>query len=77
MTIRAILKRDSDRHTVRVTGRKAIIDRERGRGFTIQVEEGPAQYSVSTYNEQGELERQFTSRQRTVNPPKKACPFDL
>ena len=44
MTIREILKRDSDRHTVRVAGRKAIIDRERGRGFTIQVEEGPGQY---------------------------------
>ena len=57
MTIREILKRDSDRHTVRVAGRKAIIDRERGRGFTIQVEEGPGQYSVSTYNEQGELEK--------------------
>ena len=56
MTIREILKRDSGRHTVRVAGRKAIIDRERGRGFTIQVEEGPGQYSISTYNEQGELE---------------------
>ena len=57
MTIREILKRDSGRHTVRVAGRKAIIDRERGRGFTIQVEEGSGQYSVSTYNEQGELEK--------------------
>ena len=57
MTIREILKKDNGRHTVRVAGRKAIIDRERGRGFTIQVEEGPGQYSVSTYNEQGELEK--------------------
>ena len=57
MTIREILKKDNGRHTVRVAGRKAIIDRERGRGFTIQVEEGSGQYSVSTYNEQGELEK--------------------
>ena len=75
MTIREILKRDSGRHTVRVAGRKAIIDRERGRGFTIQVEEGPGQYSVSTYNEQGELEKTVYVTPDTVNPPKKACPI--
>ena len=35
MTIREILKKDNGRHTVRVAGRKAIIDRERGMSATV------------------------------------------
>ena len=75
MTIREILKRDSDRHTVRVAGAKRSLTGNAA-GGSPSGGGRPGQYSVSTYNEQGELEKDSLRHGRgRVNPPKKACPI--
>ena len=39
------------------------------------MEEGSGQYSVSTYNEQGELEKTVYITAEDGKSPKKACPI--